>query len=128
MFLIDPMSRCPVYEQIIGQVERFVLSGVLKAGDQIPSVRSLSVTLSVNPNTIQKAYVDLDRRGILQTVPGKGCFVSPDAYRRLSEDKQRTGLARFDELVHELSLTGVAEADLCARVHRIYEQGRTESV
>lgn len=128
MFLIDPMSRQPVYEQIIAQVERFVLSDVLKAGDQIPSVRSLSVTLSVNPNTIQKAYYDLDRRGILQTVPGKGCFVSQDAYRLLSEAKQRTGLSHFDELVHELSLAGVAEQDLCARVHQIYEQGRTEAV
>ncbi len=126
MFLIDPMSRQPVYEQIITQVERFVLSGVLKAGEQIPSVRSLSVTLSINPNTIQKAYYDLDRRGILQTVPGKGCFVSADALRLISEQK-RDGLSTLDELVHELSLAGVSEQEITERIHRIYEQGRTEA-
>ena len=76
MFQIDNMSRTPVYEQIITQVEKFILGRLLSAGDQLPSVRSLSVELSVNPNTIQKAYGELDVRGIVTTVPGRGCFVS----------------------------------------------------
>ena len=65
MFMIDPMSRQPVYEQIIRQMERFILSGMLAPGDQLPSVRSLSLELSINPNTIQKAYSELDVRGII---------------------------------------------------------------
>ena len=55
MFQIDTLSRVPVYEQIIEQMERFVLAGLLKPGTQLPSVRSLSTELSINPNTIQKA-------------------------------------------------------------------------
>jgi GntR family transcriptional regulator len=55
MFVVDVMSRVPVYEQIIKQVEEQVLTGILKEGDKLPSVRSLSVKLSINPNTIQKA-------------------------------------------------------------------------
>ena len=55
MFHIDPLSRKPVYEQIIDQMERFVLTGLMKPGTQLPSVRSLSMELSINPNTIQKA-------------------------------------------------------------------------
>ena len=62
MFVVDVMSRVPVYEQIIKQVEEQVLTGILKEGDKLPSVRSLSVKLSINPNTIQKAYTELDRR------------------------------------------------------------------
>ena len=61
MFQIDVMSRKPVYEQLINQMERFILTGVMHQDDQIPSVRSLSVELAVNPNTIQKAYSELDR-------------------------------------------------------------------
>ena len=80
MFSIDPMSRCPVYEQLVEQVETYVLKGLLKAGDQMPSVRNLSLTLSVNPNTVQKAYSELDIRGIIQSVPGKGGFASKDAF------------------------------------------------
>ena len=60
MFHIDPLSRKPVYEQIIDQMERFVLTGLMKPGTQLPSVRSLSMELSINPNTIQKAYSELD--------------------------------------------------------------------
>ncbi|MFQ9800741.1 MAG: GntR family transcriptional regulator [Clostridia bacterium] len=54
MFAIDSQSRCPVYEQLVAQFEKFILTGILSPGDQIPSVRSLSMDLSVNPNTIQR--------------------------------------------------------------------------
>ena len=56
MFQIDIMSRIPVYEQLIRQTEKFILLGVLKEGDKLPSVRQLSAELSINPNTIQKAF------------------------------------------------------------------------
>ena len=72
MFVIDVMSRVPVYEQIINQVEEQIMTGILKEGDKMPSVRSLSVKLSTNPTTIQKAYSELDRRQMIVTVPGKG--------------------------------------------------------
>ena len=75
MFVIDVMSRVPVYEQIINQVEEQIMTGILKEGDKMPSVRSLSVKLSTNPNTIQKAYSELDRRQMIVTVPGKGSFI-----------------------------------------------------
>ena len=67
MFQIDPMSLEPVYEQIIAQVERFILTDVLTAGSQIPSVRSVSMMHSINPRTILKAYTDLDSRGLIQS-------------------------------------------------------------
>ncbi len=71
MFVIDVMSRVPVYEQIINQVEEQILTGLLNSGDKMPSVRSLSVSLSINPNTIQKAYTELDRKAYSHS-SGKG--------------------------------------------------------
>lgn len=128
MFLIDPMSRQPVYEQLIEQTERFILSGVLQAGDQMPSVRSLSLTLSVNPNTIQKAYLDMDRRGILTTVPGKGCYIAeraPDIVRQA----KRSLLGTLDTLLHELALAGVSEKEIQERIRRAYpfEKGQGDA-
>ena len=71
MFQIDAMSREPVYEQIIHQVEQFILTDVLQPEAQIPSVRSVSMTNSINPRTILKAYTELDARGLIQSVSSK---------------------------------------------------------
>ena len=83
MFQIDPMSREPDYEQIIQQVQQFILTDVLQPGGQIPSVRSVSMTNSINPRTILKAYTELDAKGLIQSVPGKGYYVCADAKQKL---------------------------------------------
>lgn len=127
MFQIDPMSRQAVYEQLIDQMERFILSGILKAGDQIPSVRSLSVELSVNPNTIQKAYSQMDAKGMIYSVPGKGCFISPDALERLSKSKMEK-IKDFENLIQELALAGVTQEQLIECIDRVFSKQKTESV
>ena len=68
MFQIDIMSRIPVYEQLIRQTEKFILLGVLKEGDKLPSVRQLSAELSINPNTIQKAFTEVSRRSAFSDI------------------------------------------------------------
>lgn len=121
MFQIDSLSRIPVYEQLIEQMEKFILTGILHAGDQLPSVRSLSVELSVNPNTIQKAYGELDRRGIIYSIPGIGCFVSQDAAKVLRTFARRK-LDDFDTLVGELLIAGVDAAELIARLEKLQQK------
>ena len=74
MFQIDLLSRTPIYEQIVEQMERFILTGVISPGEQVPSVRSVAVEHSVNPRTILKAYADLDARGVIRPVPGERLF------------------------------------------------------
>ena len=120
MFQIDVLSRTPVYEQIVTQMERFVLTGVLAPGSQLPSVRNLSVELAINPNTIQRAYTELDRKGIICSVPGKGCFVSESAVRVLSEMK-REKLVDLKELVWEMKLAGVTKEELQILLQQVYE-------
>lgn len=121
MFQIDPLSRKPVYEQLIDQLERLILSGVLHAGDQLPSVRSLSIELSVNPNTIQKAYGELDTRGIIYSIPGIGCFVSERAAALLAVFKRRK-LSDFSALAEELALAGVELTELTDILNNIYTE------
>ena len=98
MFMIDPMSRQPVYEQIIRQMERFILSGMLVPGDQLPSVRSLSMELSINPNTIQRAMAQLEAEGFVYTVAGRGSFVAEDG------DQARRRMAELTEGLHDTIL------------------------
>ncbi len=121
MFHIDPLSRKPVYEQLIEQLEKFVLTDLLKAETQLPSVRSLSLELSINPNTIQKAYSELDVRGIIYSVPGIGCFVSKDAKELLLEQSRRK-LTQLHALVSELALAGVTSEEVMECVRNAYEE------
>lgn len=121
MFQIDVMSRIPVYEQLIEQVEKFILTGILSEGDKIPSVRSLSMELSVNPNTIQKAFAELDRRGLISSVPGKGCFVSEKALNVLKVSK-RGNLKELSEQIRELSLAGVTREEVISCVNKVFDE------
>lgn len=75
MIRIDPYSRSPIYEQVIHRISELIMVGDLKNGDKLPSVRTLAKDLGVNPNTVQKAYAELERRRIIYTVSGKGNFV-----------------------------------------------------
>lgn len=123
MFQIDSLSRQPVYEQLIQQLEQFILTGILQPGDQLPSVRNLSVSLSVNPNTIQKAFADLDAKGIIYSSPGIGCFVSPNAKEVLADLKRRK-LTDLKALAKELALAGVSLEELKGAVtNAYYERG-----
>lgn len=121
MYQIDVMSRVPVYEQIVEQTEKFILTGILKEGDKIPSVRNLSVSLSVNPNTIQKAISELDRRGLITSVPGKGCFVSDKAKKALSVVK-RNNLEIIREKTEELVMAGIKKEEVIEVIEDVYEK------
>lgn len=78
MIKLDLQSRIPLYEQLQEQIIRLSLLGVLGENEQLPSVRALARDVGVNPNTVAKAYQELERQGIIYTVTGKGSFVSPD--------------------------------------------------
>ena len=119
MFVVDVMSRVPVYEQIIKQVEEQVLIGILKEGDKLPSVRSLSVKLSINPNTIQKAYTELDRRQLIITVPGKGSFISEKAIEVVGANS-REKMTELNKIIRELALVGVTKEEIINNVEEVF--------
>jgi len=119
MFQIDRFGRTPIYEQIIDQTQRLIASGILKEGDQLPSVRALSQELSVNPNTLQKAYSELERRGLCVSAPGNGRFVTADAFRLVGEGlKER--LEELKKIAEELCAAGMPVEQVLHSVNAAY--------
>ena len=121
MFVIDKFSRKPIYEQIIEGIEKQIIGGIIKELDQLPSIRELSVTLSINPNTIQKAFTELDRAGIIFSNQGRGCFVAADAKEKIRA-RMSEKLAELSALAHELALSGIDETTLIDTVKKAYSQ------
>lgn len=119
MFEIDKLSRTPIYEQLIDQFELCILSGDIGPDGQLPSVRFLSQTLSVNPNTLQRAYAEIERRGLCYTVPGNGRYISKDALQKLKEAAlQKT--EQFESTVSELKRKGVKMEVLNDIIKKVY--------
>ena len=120
MFRIDPMARTPIYERIIKQLELFIATGALNEGDRIPSVRAVSVSSGVNPVTILKSYGELDSRGLIASVPGRGYFVCDGARDILAKNKlDEAGGLRAT--LSELCGLGVPRASVHSLVDEIYD-------
>ena len=105
MLHLDYRDARPIYSQITENIRDQIVTGVLKNGDKLPSVRELAGQLAINPNTIQRAYRNLEAEGWIVTIPGKGCFIcSADAGRERETEKW---LAAFDEAAAMLRSLGV---------------------
>ncbi len=118
MILLDYRDKRPIYEQIVEKLERLIVGGALEHDAKMPSVRSLGMELAVNPNTIQRAYNQLEQEGYLYTVSGRGSFVAP-------ENEWRDGMKK--KMLEEWSLVtvrakeaGLSAGELKAELNRIY--------
>lgn len=120
MIVIDYKDNRPLYEQIVERFQELIERGVLKPQEQMPSVRSLAMDLSINPNTIQKAYAELERRGYIYTVKGRGNFVSYD--EELKEKRRNQQLEEFKTKAVQAMETGVTKAELLQIVNEIFEK------
>ena len=120
MLNLDYRDARPIYEQVRDNLRRLMVSGAIQEGEKLPSVRSLASNLAINPNTIQRAYNELEAEGYIYSVAGKGSFVSgtadADAVRR------ETLRADVKKLLNELRYLGVTEADAAALIEEVYEQ------
>lgn len=121
MLVIDKFSRKPIYEQIIEGIEREILTGILAEREQLPSIRELSVMLSINPNTISKAFLELDRAGIIISSQGRGCFVAADAIKRIQE-RLVPKISEIQGLAAELASAGIDEETVHAAIRAAYEE------
>lgn len=112
MVHLDYRDARPIYSQIVSGYRDQILAGILKTGDRLPSVRELATELTINPNTIQRAYRELEMDGWIATVPGKGCFVC--ALPNLQE--QQPLLDTFDKTVSALLAAGITREELIKRL------------
>ena len=111
----DYRDRRPLYDQIAENFRRQILAGILCVGEKLPSVRELSSELSINPNTIQRAYRDLETEGWIVSVPGKGSFV---AQRDHGIRRQKELLEQLENLVEELTQLGMSRQDLIEHIRK----------
>lgn len=114
MVNLDYRDARPIYAQIIDGFRDQILSGVLENGDKLPSVRELALQLAINPNTIQRAYRELEMQGWIATVPGKGCFVC--GVPQMTDREQQPLLDSFDKAAAALLSLGMTREQLIQRI------------
>ena len=111
LFQIDLKTRVPIYKQVLDNFKRLVYSGKLTQGERIPSIRDLAKTLGVNPNTVQKAYRELEEKGLFYTIQGQGSFIAaPSEAIAMEEIKKLYGKLLI--IINELSMYGVKNSEI----------------
>lgn len=127
---VDAKSGVPIYVQIVEQVRRAVEAGGLEAGDRLPTVRALAKELAVAPNTVVKAYNELQREGFIESRPGVGTVVAEGVVAVAREQRLASLYDRLSELVRDAVALGVSEDELWERVdtefERLHERGGRE--
>ncbi len=111
MLKLDLRSRTPIYEQLMDKVKDMIINKVLKPDEQLPSVRELAMELGINPNTIQKAFRELEHLGYIYSLQGKGSFVMPQI--NIDNSKRRVELMQeFKKIINELLFLGSSQDEL----------------
>lgn len=128
MIRIDQMGGKPIYEQIIDAVKEDVLRGYLRSGDVIPSVRKLALDLKVTPNTVAKAYQELERQKIIQTVRGKGTFIAAQKPAKPDAEKENRISEVLKTQIMELIYMGYRKEEIVKLTERIYEELKEEEL
>lgn len=122
MIKIDPRSSTPIYEQIEFGVKELILKGALKYGEKLPSVRELSSILTINPNTISKAYGELEREGIIETLRGKGTFITDNYKGKVDEKKMEYISDELKKLILEANYSGINKEDFMKLALQIFSE------
>ena len=121
MITVDYKDRRPIYEQLTASITELALSGEMKPDEQLPSVRQLASQLGINPNTISKAYVELERRGIIYSVSGRGSFINSDL-STAAGDRQKELEQQLRECVRDLMLIGADKKRLTEIIEEEFEK------
>ena len=116
MINLDYQSRTPIYEQIINEIEKFVSLGILKPKEQILSIREMASALGINPNTVKKAYSELENRGVIQTISTKGTFIAQDTDKVKSE-KIDSEINEIKKKIVELEKLGITKEEIIKKIN-----------
>jgi len=111
---VDPRSGVPIYLQIVEQVKRSVALGVLQTGEQLPTVKQLALDLTVNPNTVARAYRDLEREQVIETAPGRGSFVRDSGVAESPKVAAEIGADALDVALREAKSVGLGRDEVRA--------------
>lgn len=120
MFNINIMSDKPIYEQIIKNIKELSLKKILKPNDKLPSVREMASILSVNPNTVSKAYQELERQKVIHTVRGRGTFMNPDADFSVDDERVEDTIDKLRDICIELAHLGWDKKKIIEEIESIH--------
>ena len=124
MIILDYKDRRPIYEQVAEKLEELMLLGILGENEPLPSFRSLAMELSINPNTIQRAYAELERQGYIYTVKGKGSFVAENSV--MKEKRKKDLLIQVSEVIDEAIRLGISGEEIKNMVEIQYQAAEKE--
>ncbi|MFA5537148.1 MAG: GntR family transcriptional regulator [Bacillota bacterium] len=122
MFNIDARSSTPIYEQIMGQIKEAIMRGLLEPGEKLPSVREMSTLLTVNPNTVSKAYQELEREKAIETIRGRGTFVVENYQPRMDEERMQGIKNSLRKAVVESYYLGIGPEELSAMLENAFKE------
>lgn len=115
MFIIDIQNKVPIFEQLKKQILEFISIGILLPNDKLPSVRSLATDIGVNPNTVSKAYQELENQGYIYSIKGKGCFIADNQTDQLIKDD-------FKGCVNEMKKHQITKDKLLEIIEEVYKE------
>ena len=124
MLKLDYKSGKSIHEQIQDGIKELIMAGILKEDDKLPSVREVSISLTVNPNTVQKAYKELELNGVIYSVPGKGSFVSTPS--KAEGELEKELLNNFSKTLRELKFLGIEKNRLTEILDEIYKGDKND--
>lgn len=116
MIILDYKDARPIYEQVVDKLQKLIINGVLEPDSRMPSVRNLAMELSINPGTIQKAYAELERKGFLYTIKGRGNFVTYNEELYLLKKEEYRD--KIEALLHEAEEIGISRKEMLAELSK----------
>lgn len=124
MILLDLKDSRPIYEQVVERFQELMMLGILEEDSQMPSVRGLAMELSINPNTIQRAYGELERQGYTYSIKGRGSFVG--SIRKLREAKKTELERKLEKLAREAKTIGILREEFVTLAGLAYDRGQVK--
>ncbi|KEI01166.1 GntR family transcriptional regulator [Clostridium botulinum] len=122
MIQIDSRNSRPIYEQIIDAIKENILKGILRPGDKLPSVREMSSMIMANPNTVSRAYMELERQGVTETLRGRGTYVSSNYKAKMGEENMDKLKEDIKKIIVEAHYMGIKKEDMLKIVCDLYEE------
>lgn len=115
MINLDYQSRTPIYEQIVLEIERYVSLGILKPKEQLMSIREMATSLGINPNTVKKAYTELENKGVIISISTKGTFIA-DNISKVVDSKVEEKISEIKNIILELEKLGVSKEEILKKI------------
>jgi len=124
---IDNKSSTPIYQQIVDQVKEEILKGILQAGDKLPSVREMSSMITANPNTVSRAYSELERLKVIETIRGRGTYVTSEYKPVMEEERMENLKDNIKKIIVEAKYMGLSKEKMIEMINSAYDNISSES-